>query len=185
VAIAVGSLTVNETPIWSHPLSWADIQREPHTLDLVADDQVLRGIARKLDVEALLSLSCRLTFSPWLDGVQIDGRIMSVATRLCGVTLDAFDETIDEPFTLRIVPKGSPNAAAVLGAVVFLDPEADDPPDVLEGDVIDPAAYVIEHLALALNPFPRRPGAVFEPSPDGAPPSPFAVLAQLKDPGRR
>jgi hypothetical protein len=166
-------------------LRWTDVQRERRGLDLVADDEALLRVARGLDVEALMSLSARLTLSPWMDGIQIEGRVMSVASRLCGVTLEVFDETIDAPFSLRIVPEGSPNAPAAASGEVMIDPEADDPPDIVEGDVIDPAAYVIEQLALALDPFPRKPGAVFEPPPGGAPPSPFAVLAQLRTPGRR
>jgi hypothetical protein len=50
----------------------------------------------------------------------------------------------------------------------------------LDGDRIDPAAYVVEHLALALDPFPRKPGAVFQP-PEATPEaSLFAVLLELK-----
>jgi hypothetical protein len=39
---------------------------------------------------------------------------------------------------------------------------------------------VIELLALALDPFPRRPDAVFEAPATDAAPSPFSVLAALK-----
>jgi len=50
---------------------------------------------------------------------------------------------------------------------------------VLEGDVVDLAAYVVEHLALEIDPFPRKPGAVFTPPEPEEPPSPFAVLKGL------
>jgi uncharacterized metal-binding protein YceD (DUF177 family) len=61
--------------------------------------------------------------------------------------------------------------------------DADDPPDVLEGDALDLGAYVVEHLTLEIDPFPRKPGAAFvppEPEPEA---SPFAVLKGLKDRG--
>ena len=52
--------------------------------------------------------------------------------------------------------------------------------DVLASDEMDPTAYVIEHLTLALDPFPRKPDAEFEPPPTEAPESPFAALKALK-----
>ena len=52
---------------------------------------------------------------------------------------------------------------------------------VLEGEVVDVGAYIVEHLALEVDPFPRKPDAVFE-QPGGTPIiSPFAALAALKD----
>ncbi len=66
------------------------------------------------------------------------------------------------------------------GGELDLDPDADDPPDVLEGDKIDLGAYVVEDLSLAIDPFPRKPGAAFEAPDTGAEISPFAVLAKLK-----
>jgi uncharacterized metal-binding protein YceD (DUF177 family) len=41
---------------------------------------------------------------------------------------------------------------------------------------------VADHLSLALDPFPRAPGAVYEPAPEpaDAKPNPFAALAGLK-----
>ena len=42
------------------------------------------------------------------------------------------------------------------------------------------AAYVVEDLALAIDPFPRKPGVEFEAPDAPGEPSPFAVLAKLK-----
>jgi hypothetical protein len=44
------------------------------------------------------------------------------------------------------------------------------------------AHYIVEHLALAIDPFPRKPGAEFEFTPPAEEESPFAVLKKLKDP---
>ena len=57
---------------------------------------------------------------------------------------------------------------------------APDPPEVLEGDSIDLAAYLYEYLALAIDPFPRKPGAVFEYKSPVQESSPFDVLSRLK-----
>ena len=44
---------------------------------------------------------------------------------------------------------------------VVLDPEGEDPPDLLDEDRIDLADYVVEHLALDIDPFPRKPGVTW------------------------
>ncbi len=66
---------------------------------------------------------------------------------------------------------------------VEIDPNADDPPDPIEGGRIDLGALVVEHLALEIDPFPRKPGVVFEPPAGGEPPSPFAALRDFKAKG--
>ena len=50
------------------------------------------------------------------------------------------------------------------------------------GGVVDLGALATEFLILGLDPYPRKPGAVFEPPQDVKPdPGPFAALAGLKD----
>jgi hypothetical protein len=135
-------------------------------------------------LEGLEQLAARLTLQPWLDGVEIDGRIEALAIRRCGISLETFDETISEPLTLRIVPAGSPNAPRAEGEAIVIDLDAEDPPDEASGDGVDVTAYVVEALALALDPFPRKPGAVFEAPEPTSTPTPFAVLARLAKPSK-
>lgn len=149
---------------WPLPLRWIDVHRGGAPLHLVAGPDTLDRVAKAIGAEAVASLTADLTLSPWLDGVEIAGRIEAVVTRICGVSLEPFGEDVTAPLlSIRVVPAGSPNAAKVQGAALVVDPEAEDPPDEMSGDTLDIGAYVVEHLALALNPFPRRPGAVFEP----------------------
>jgi hypothetical protein len=66
---------------------------------------------------------------------------------------------------------------------VFLDLTNDLPAEPLTEDVLDLGAASAEQLALELDPYPRKPGAVFEGVPDGArsaqgePVGPLARLA--------
>ena len=78
----------------------------------------------------------------------------------------------------RLVPRGS----TISSDEVDYDPEAPDPPDVLHGEAIDVAGYVVEHLALEIDPFARKPGVEFEYTPPDEEESPFAVLKKLQDP---
>ena len=49
------------------------------------------------------------------------------------------------------------------------------------GDAVDVAAYVVEHLALEVDPFPRKPGAEFGYAAPEEGASPFDALKSLKD----
>lgn len=164
---------------WRETLRLAEIGRGPVERHLEAPESLLAGIARAVGVDALRSLSADVTVKPWLDGAELRGALTAEIVQTCGVTLEPFDETVSGVFEVRVVPAGSPNAATPADEEIGLEDE--DPPDELEGETIDLAAYVVEHLALEIDPFPRKPGAVFE-APESEPEaSPFAVLKGLKD----
>ena len=65
---------------------------------------------------------------------------------------------------------------------------AEDLPELLDTQEIDVGELVAQHMALALNPYPRSPGAALELSTDEAQipnlairlDNPFAKLGQLK-----
>jgi uncharacterized metal-binding protein YceD (DUF177 family) len=136
-------------------------------------------MAKALGLVGLTAFQATLDVIPWLDGAEIHGAWSGVVTQTCGVSLDDFDMPLSGRFEVRVVPQGSSNAPE-LGSEVDLDPEADDPPDVLDGEMIDLGAYVIEHLDLEIDPFPRKPGVVFEPPQTTTIISPFASLRDLK-----
>ena len=58
-----------------------------------------------------------------------------------------------------------------------------DPPDAIIDDTIDLGVVAAEFTALALDPYPRKPGAAFDDLTDpgdAEEPSAFAVLERLK-----
>jgi len=156
-----------------------EIGRAGAVFDFQPDEGARAHMAKTLGFVALPAFQARLDVTPWLDGADIRGDWSGVAVQTCGVSLDDFETPLRHTFSLRVVPAHSPNAPE-LGGEIDLDAEADDPPDVLEGDTIDLGAYVVEHLGLEIDPFPRKPGAVFEPPETAAIISPFASLRDLK-----
>lgn len=164
---------------WSIRVPLGDLRRGPVTLDLTPDAGVELAIAKALKLENLQGLSAKVRLSPWLDGVELNGEWAAVVTQVCGVTLDPFDTELAGAFQVRCAPLGS-SLLAPPESELEIDLDADDPPDALEEDWVDVAAYVVEHLALEVDPFPRKPGAEFTPPPAETPPSPFAVLARLQ-----
>ena len=167
---------------WTKPLRLHELSRGPVRLTLEADAAARAKIAGELGLESLPSLTADVTVKAWLDGVELTGRFRAVVEQVCSITLDPFEQPLEGQIEVRAVPSGSPHAVAEEGGEMELDPDAPDPPDVLAGDEIDVAAYVVEHLALEVDPFPRKPGAAFEFTQSTQEESPFAVLKKLKDP---
>lgn len=170
------------TRAWTTPIRLHEVARGPVTVRLEPDAAERGKVAHDLGLESLPSLTAELTVRPWLDGAEIAGRFEAVVEQLCSVTLDAFEQPLAGEVDVKLVPRGSPNAAGDDAAEAELDPDAPDPPDVIEGDAIDLAAYVVEHLALEIDPFPKKPGAEFQYDAPAQETSPFAVLQKLKDP---
>ena len=173
---------LNVRGAWREVLTLAEAQRGAVRRTLEADAAARERIAKALGLDALPGLDAELRVSPWLDGVQIDGRWRARVRQTCGVTLEPFDSDIEGEIHQRAVPQGSSalGGADEGGGELDLDPDADDPPDVLTDDKVDLGAYVVEDLSLAIDPFPRKPGVEFEPPEQPGEPSPFAVLAKLK-----
>lgn len=167
---------------WDKPLRLHELARGPVTLRLEPDEAERAEIARRLGLQSLPRLTAEVTVKPWLDGAEVRGRFQAVVEQVCGVSLDPFEQAVEGEIDARAVPAGSPHAASEEGGEVELDPEAPDPPDELAGDALDLAAYVVEHLSLELDPFPRKPGAAFDYQPRAEEESPFAVLKKLQEP---
>ena len=170
------------TQAWSTPIPLHQLARGPVQARLEPDAKQRAAIARTLGLESLPSLTADLTVRPWLDGAEVTGRFQATVEQLCSVTLDPFEQPLAGEIAVRAVPRSSPNAPADAPGEVELDPDAPDPPDLLDGDRVDLAAMVVEHLALAIDPFPRKPGVEFEYTPPDAPDSPFAVQRKLNEP---
>lgn len=173
---------LNVRGVWREVVTLSEAQRGTVRRELEADDATRGRIAKALGLDALLSLKAGLRVTAWLDGVQIDGRWTAQVRQTCGVTLEPFDSELEGEIRLRALPQGSAalGGADEAGGELDLDPEGDDPPDVLPDDKIDLGAYVVEDLSLAIDPFPRKPGVAFEPPEQTGEPSPFAMLAKLK-----
>lgn len=170
-------------PLWPVTVRLGEVVRfteaAPFNRHLEADEATRRRIAKALDLVRLDRLEADLDLSGWFDGVRIDGRWRADIVQTCGVSLEDFPTALSGEFTVRGAPEGSPHVLPA-ESEVEIDIDAEDPPDVLESDVIDLGGYVVEHLALEIDPFPRKPGAVFEPPEPLPETSPFAALLKLK-----
>jgi uncharacterized metal-binding protein YceD (DUF177 family) len=108
----------------------------------------------------------------------------------CVITLDPVRSHISGNFRriFRLLPKSAARRrkAVVEPPGVFdLFGGDEDEPELLDSPIVDLAAALLEEVSLALDPYPKSPGASFEAPPAAAAPveSPFAVLEKLKAPG--
>ena len=146
---------------------------------LSADAAACEAVRRDLGLGAVRALSAEVSVAPAGEGWRLSGRVRADLDQVCGVTLEPLPSLIDAPFSVDLV-EGEPPAG---DGEVDLDPDHDGP-DWIIGQV-DLWAYALEHLALALDPFPRKPGAVFVQPDEPEEASPFAVLTRLTPPSDR
>ncbi len=134
--------------------------------------ELLRAIAGWLGILDLPRFEVEVDLVPDRVGWRLTGRIAGEAVQACGLTLEPVREPIEESFALGLIeaPEDDGEGTEV---EIRLD---EDSPDVITDGRIDVSRHVLEHLSLALDPFPRAPGAVFEAPVEGAEISPFAVL---------
>ena len=126
------------------------------------------ALARRMHLPNLLSLRCtfrlmRLT----ADCMLAEGHLQAKAVQTCVISLDDFAAELDERFRIRFVPVGQESDDP--------DPEADDEIGYA-GGMLDLGEAAAEQLALALDPYPRAPGAVLPEIETEAEEHSFAAL---------
>jgi uncharacterized metal-binding protein YceD (DUF177 family) len=150
-----------------------------------ASAEELALLATEYDLLDVRSVRATAVLSATADGVNVEGRVTADIVQTCVVTLVPVEQHIDEPFSVRFVRPGSPELDELMKphAEIVVDPTAEDPPEVLDGPTLDLGAVVEEAFVLAIDPYPRAPGAALPAEAsdtEDAPASPFAVLASLK-----
>jgi hypothetical protein len=163
---------------WSYRVAVADLPPDGIELTLAPDQEVRAKLARHAGVLAVPELVAKLKVSPdGRGGAGIEGRLEAAVRQTCVVSLDPFDNRVSEPIDIRFSPT---SAARPTGGTI--DVGLENPPDPLVDGAIDLAAVVAEYLTLGIDPYPRKPGAVFKPPKAGRDKveSPFAALKKLK-----
>lgn len=153
--------------------------RDGMRLDLVADEQERKAVARRLALPSMERLEAHVTLSRAGEVVRVEGRLVAALEQSCVVTGDPVSAHIDEPFLVQFIPEPSadPVEEVELGA-------ADCDTVFHDGSVIDLGMAIADTLALSVDPYPRSAGADAALKEAGVltqeQASPFAVLAGLK-----
>lgn len=161
---------------YSYPFSVLDLPAGGFDLALSPDAATCAAIASLAGVIAVEDVKANLHLAPEGGaGAHVTGLVTATIRQECGITLEPFDAPLSEEIDVHFVPPGTYKPAPT-------DEENGiDPPDETEDGHIDVGALVCEFLILGIDPYPRKPGAVFEPPAEDPAALPFAALARLKD----
>jgi uncharacterized metal-binding protein YceD (DUF177 family) len=162
------------------------LPREGQTVTIEASPAEREALASLYQLPAIAALTATLRVEPAGRGeARVTGAVHGEFTQICVVSLEPFAATVDEPVDVRFAPRAEADSAPRAGreTLTFSLADEDDPDPIIDGK-IDLGALAAEFFALGLDPYPRKPGVVFEP-PEGAADHslPFASLrARLRDP---
>jgi hypothetical protein len=186
----VGKAALAEAPPLSRTLALAEVPPEGLEITIVASEAECAALANLNALPAVSAMSATLRARRWRgDGLEVSGDLRATIRQTCVMSLEDFDSALVEPIELRFTPpREEPRARSRRHEPEPIEQDAlgDDPPDPLIGGAVDLGAVVSEFFTLALDPYPRKPGAEFvEPAPEQeAEPvavSPFAKLRPAND----
>jgi uncharacterized metal-binding protein YceD (DUF177 family) len=169
---------------WSVPIAVLQIPDTGLHRDLEADSATRAAMAEVAGLREILSASASLDVTPTSGGrFQVTGHVKARIGQNCVVTLDPIENDIDEPIDLIFAPPEQiPVLADLVDEAADSDREIPDPPEPIENGLIDLGRLATDALFLAIDPYPRKPDAVFEPLVVAPDPEdhPFAALKALK-----
>lgn len=172
----------SETPApipWHAPVAVEDIAETGRHFALIADAEARAGVARLAGLRDLPRLQADFDVArQGAGGLRVSGRVSATVGQNCVVTLEPLASEIDEEIDLLFMPRPAPDAHGNDGTDDGGgDVKGNEPEPLIDG-VVDLGALATEFLILGIDPYPRKPGAVFDP-PRGnqAEQGPFAALA--------
>jgi len=140
-------------------------------ITIEATEAECAALAVRLRIPAVHRLRCTYQLHRAPDRIVAEGVLDAQIVQTCIVTLDELAEQVEERFTVHFV--GDPS---------LLDETDPLAPDRLlyEGTSLDLGEAAAEQLALAMDPYPRAPGAALPEAARADADNPFSGLASHK-----
>ena len=172
-------------PPWSVLVPVAEIPDIGLSQTIAARPDERKAMADLGGLPDIAAVKAELRLLPVPGGtVHVTGRVIGKVTQTCVVTLESVENEVDETVDVVFAP---PSQIRELAETTEEDDgesedERPDPPEPIENGAIDIGKLATDALFLGLDPYPRKPGAVFQdqveaPNPDE---HPFAALKALK-----
>lgn len=141
------------TPEFSRPERIDTIGEGAREIAVEANEAERAALAHRFGLLGIDRLAARFAVARQGEAIVAEGRVEAAVTQACSATGVPLPATVDEPVTLRFV-----EGSTALEEEIEL---ADDALDTIEieGGTIDLGEAAAETMALALDPFPRAPGA--------------------------
>ncbi|MGY4624108.1 YceD family protein [Bradyrhizobium sp. USDA 4486] len=172
---------------WRSPVIVAQIPDTGVYRELEASAAERQAMAELAGLREILSAKASFDVVPKSGGrYQVTGQVRARIGQTCVVTLDPIENDIEEEVDLIFAPEAEARRLADLieeGQDDEEPPEVVDPPEAIVGGIIDLGRLATDALFLAIDPYPRKPGAVFEAEVTAPDPEdhPFAALKALQD----
>ena len=168
------------TPEFSRPERLDTIGGEARAVTIAADAGERAALAARFGLIAVDVLEAEFAIRRSAGAVLATGRVHAAVVQACAITGDPLPVTVDEPVALRFVEPGNGSGEDE----VELAADTIDTIE-LEGGAVDLGEAAAETMALALDPFPRGPGAAAALAKAGVvseeEAGPFGALAALRD----
>lgn len=162
-------------PEFTRPVDVGRLPSGGAIYDLTATPGERAALAERFDLLGLDRLEAEVRLERLTGGLlRLSAALKADVVQACVVTLEPVRDGIDESFTVlyRAGAEAGETAVVLNGASELVEP--------LPSDILDIGEAVAQQLSLALDPFPRAPGAIAAPPEEGRV-SPFAALAKWKE----
>lgn len=177
-------MSMIEPPELHRPFDIVSLPEGGRAIEITANETERDAVARRLGLLGLAAFTVRGSLDPTRRGrsAVFDARLTAAVTQECIVTGDPVDAEIDEQIHVRLVTEEEAERRAELD----IDADEDDL-ETAEAGIVDLGDISVQYLALALDPYPRAPGAAAPDLPEddaddhSTASNPFAVLKKLKD----
>src|ERR1700716_1534537 len=158
-------MTDNSDP-WSVPVTVAQIPDTGLHRDIEAGPAAREAMAADAGLREILSASASLEVTPKGGGrFQVAGHVRARIGQTCVVTLDPIENDIDEPIDLVFAPPEQiPELSDLVDEAAESGGDIPAPPEPIVNGFIDLGRLATDVLLLAVDPYPRKPGAVFAPA---------------------
>jgi uncharacterized metal-binding protein YceD (DUF177 family) len=149
----------------------------PVEREISANAEERAALAARFDLVSIDRLEADFTLRRAGNGViHVKGRVRGDVVQSCVVTLEPVPARIEEEFAADFAAQADRPAQEE-----EIDFEAADPPEPIRNGHIDLGELAAEQLSLALDPYPRAPGAELPQGagpdePESPPVNPFSIL---------
>lgn len=169
---------------WRVPVAVMQVPDTGLHREIAAGPAERQAMAEEAGLREILAASASLDVTPKGGGrFHVAGRVQARIGQTCVVTLDPIENEIDAPIDLTFAPPEQiPELSDLVDEFADSDEEIPDPPEPIVNGMIDLGRLATDALYLAIDPYPRRRDAVFEPLVVAADPEdhPFAALKALQ-----
>jgi hypothetical protein len=168
-------------PPWHVPVALDEVPEVGRHFELAADADTRAAVARVAGLRDLPRFEASFDLTRrGRAALHVAGRVSATAGQTCVVTLELLASEVTEDIDLLFEPKPEVTAEAE-GDAAVIEPASGRETEPLVDGKVDLGALATEFLLLGLDPYPRKPGAVFQPPADPGPEGgPFAALGALK-----